>query len=381
MSYAQNSSAPDQDMQLLLQKLQERDAVIDDLNRRVKLLEGQQQTPGSQQQSPLAADTPANNTQSPESSAAASPPQQTQADAKPQGQANEGSSSGGLEVDEIAAERALERTLIQSGALLLPFRQMEIQPFVTYTRRENDFPVLVTNDFDQLTGVRTGDVKRNEFDAGFFFRAGLPFESQLEFRLPTRIIQQTTSIPQGAANVNDINRTGAALGDISVGLAKTLFRENNWMPDLVGRITWDSASGKIESNDVFMGTGFNEFRFSLTALKRQDPLAFTSRFDYQATLKKNNIKRGDQYIFSLGASLAASPYTSLNMSLQQIWREKTKVSNINVAGSDDVQSIMSFGITSIITRSLFFTLTGGIGLTDASPDYLVNLSFPLRFSR
>ncbi len=378
--HAQNPSTMNTDMQLLLQKLNERDAVIDDLNQRVKLLESQQEAPAPEQQSPSTTVAPVNKAQTPDQpSPAASPDQQTQTDTPSEDQAKEKSSAGGFAVDELAAERALDRSLIQTGAILLPFRQMELQPFFSYIRRVNNFPSLVTNNLGQLA-VRAGDIQRNEFGTGIFFRAGLPFESQLELRLPARIVNQTTVAPVGLTNVNEISRTGAALGDISVGIAKTLLRERNWIPDLVGRFTWDSDSGKITSNNVFMGTGFNEFRFSMTALKRQDPLAFTSSFDYQTALKKNGINPGDQYILSLGASLAASPYTSLALSLQQIWREKTKISNVNLAGSGDVQSIMNFGVTTRVSRKLFFTINGGIGLTDASPDYLINVSLPLRLA-
>ncbi|MBA2484214.1 MAG: hypothetical protein H0V39_07310 [Nitrosomonas sp.] len=282
-------------------------------------------------------------------------------------------------MDELAAERALDRSLIQTGAILLPFRHVEIQPFFNYIRRDNNFPALVTNDIGQFA-VRSGDIQRNDFDTGIFFRAGLPFESQLELRFPARIADQTRIDPTGLAGVNEVGRTGAALGDISVGIAKTLLRESNWVPDLVGRFTWDSSSGKITSNNVFMGTGFDEFRFSMTALKRQDPLAFTGSFDYQTALKNNGISLGDQYILSLGASLAASPYTSLALTLQQIWRDKMKIANTTVAESDAVQSIMNFGLTTRVTRKLFFTINGGIGLTDASPDYLISVSLPLRLT-
>ncbi|GJL71124.1 MAG: hypothetical protein NMNS01_03230 [Nitrosomonas sp.] len=373
---------PEQDIQLLLQKLEERDAVIDDLNRRVKLLEGRQETQKSQQQAPSANAATPNNTQSPgQPSAAAGTVQQAQANDKSQDQAEKKSSPGEFAVDELAAERALDRSLVQTGALLLPFRQMELQPFFNYSRRENDFPSLVTNDLGQLIGVRTANVQRNEFDTGLFFRAGLPFESQLELRLPTRIVNQTNIIPQGATNVMDTSRTGAALGDISVGIAKTLLHEDGWLPDLVGRFTWDSASGKITDNNVLMGTGFNDFRVSMTALKRQDPLAFTSQFDYQTTLKKNDTERGDQYSFSLGASLAASPYTSLSLNLQQIWRQKTQIANFNVPGSGDPQSIMNFGLATRVSRQLFFIINGGIGLTDSSPDYVISVALPYRFAR
>ena len=42
-------------------------------------------------------------------------------------------------------------------------------------------------------------------------------------------------------------------------------------------------------------TSFNELNFSATALKRQDPLAFTSTLSYRKTFKKDGIEPGDVY--------------------------------------------------------------------------------------
>ena len=57
---------------------------------------------------------------------------------------------GQFEVDEEAIERALERTLVQEGVLLLPLGQAEIEPSFTYTRREFDVPTVVVQNGDDL---------------------------------------------------------------------------------------------------------------------------------------------------------------------------------------------------------------------------------------
>ena len=48
-----------------------------------------------------------------------------------------------LVVDEAAAERALERTLVQRGALLLPRGRIELSPALAYSHRESEIPGLV----------------------------------------------------------------------------------------------------------------------------------------------------------------------------------------------------------------------------------------------
>ncbi|MBN2864991.1 MAG: transporter [Thiotrichales bacterium] len=358
----------------LLMKLQERDQIIADLQRRVQQLE--QHVGNVQASKPSVAQ---GATQQPTPSSVA-PVQQTQAKQSPvpAPSPQKKGGAGSFEVDEEAAERALERTLVQAGALLLPYGQAEIQPFATYARRENEQPIPVTNLGGDVIGVTNFRTRRNEIDAGVFLRVGLPFETQAEFSLPARVVNQSNVIDL-QNNESDVSNTGYALGDIRIGLAKTLFHEDGWLPDLVGRITWDTDSGKLVDNNVAMGTGFNELIVSATALKRQDPLAFTATLSYQKTFEKNDIEPGDQYGFSVGATLAASPQTSLSIGLQQSFSSNTKRFGNSIPGTDDITSAFTLGAASTIGRRLFFSTTAGIGLTDSAPDYFVSVAIPLRF--
>jgi hypothetical protein len=77
--------------------------------------------------------------------------------------------------------------------------------------------------------------------------------------------------------------------------------------------------------------------------------------------------------------LAASPQTSLSLGLQQAFIQETKVNNVEVPGSDRVASVFTAGASSTIGRNLFFSVLGGVGLTEESPDYFLNVTIPLRF--
>jgi hypothetical protein len=182
------------------------------------------------------------------------------------------------------------------------------------------------------------------------------------------------------------------LGDIRVGLAKTLLRESAWLPDIVGRITWDTDTGKQQTfnngltgglagaaSGVAMATSFNELIFSATALKRQDPLAFTSTLSYRKTFKKDGIEPGDVYSLSLGATLAASPQTSLSVGIQQSFIGNTRIFNNSIPGTDTINSVFTFGASSIIGSRLFFSTVAGIGLTKNAPDYFISVAIPFRF--
>jgi hypothetical protein len=62
----------------------------------------------------------------------------------------------------------LERTLVQTGALLLPFGQAEIQPFVSYARLENEQPLLLRDSAVNIATVANAQSRRNNIDAGVF---------------------------------------------------------------------------------------------------------------------------------------------------------------------------------------------------------------------
>ncbi|WP_139225216.1 hypothetical protein [Nitrosomonas sp. Nm34] len=392
----------------LMIKLQERDQVITDLQRRVQQLE---QRVGAGQQSSESAtaaksaavppskattDQPAGTEQqSSQSALAAQPPaapstqatsdqpvRQTQADEAatkipPATVAQSKKGPGGFEVDEEAAERALERTLVQTGALLLPFGQAEIQPFVNYARLENEQPILLRDPAGNIAAATNIQSRQNNIEAGVFFRLGLPFETQAELSIPTRVINQSTVV----ANQETENTTHM-LGDIRVGLAKTLLRETGWLPDIIGRVTWDTDTSKqIRNNTSAEGlpTSFNDLIFSVTALKRQDPLAFTSTVSYRTSFKKDHVEPGDVYSLALGATLAASPQTSLSLGLQQNFIDHTKLFGNSIPGSDAISSIFTLGASSILAGRLFFSTIAGIGLTKSAPDYFVSVAVPLRF--
>jgi hypothetical protein len=395
----------------LLLKLQERDQVIADLQRRVQQLE--QRVGGAQQpsDSTMAAQPPAARSngavatqpagQAPVKEAATETPPATgqpagrtpvkeaAAEAPPAAVAQSKTGPGSFVVDEEAAERALERTLVQTGALLLPFGLAEIQPYVNYVRIEAQQPVLLRDPAGNIAAVTFAERRRNDIEAGVFSRLGLPFGAQAELAIPARVINESNVI--GVVNRETAN-TNHMLGDIRVGLAKTLLRESAWLPDIVGRVTWDTDTGKqqalnnasvagpvVSANGLALATSFNELIFSATALKRQDPLAFTGTLSYRKTFKKDGIEPGDIYSLTLGATLAASSQTSLSIGIQQSFIGNTRVFNHSIPGTDTINSIFTFGAASIIGQRLFFSTMAGIGLTKHAPDYFVNIAIPIRF--
>lgn len=282
---------------------------------------------------------------------------------------------GRVEIDEEAVERALDFTLVEQGALLLPLGRAEMTPRFSYTRREDDFPVVVNGNL-----LAEREVRRNEFDFFAGLQVGLPFDSQLELGIPYNLVDQSIADRVGGGAFGDTSDTGHGLGDFSVGLAKTVLREERWWPDVILRANWDTGTGERADNDVPLDGGFQDVRGSVSLTKRQDPLVFVAGGFYETVFEEDDIDPGDQFGFNIGTFLAASPKTSLSVVLSQSFIDEFEVGGQRIDGSDRVNSMLSFGAGAVLGRNFLLSATVGVGLTDDSPDYSVALSLPIRFS-
>jgi hypothetical protein len=369
----QPASEPQPTMQDLMRQLQERDSLILDLRRRVEALERQTaRTADPAQPGRQPAASPAPAALSAEQKA---PTPTAPAAARASGAA--AAAPGQFEVDEEAAERALERALVVTGALLLPVGQADIQASLAYIRSEQDAPGVFLAPEGQL--IASQQVRRDTFSSALFMRFGLPFESQLEVGLPYRYVDQEVVTAVGFGARAETESHGSGFGDVSLGLAKGLLHERRWWPDLIGRVTWDTNSGKRSDGNVALGGGFNELQGSLTMTKRQDPLVFLGSASYATTFEEDDVKPGDALGFSVGALLAASPETSLRVILNQTFVNELQIGDRTISGSDQVIGTLSLGASSIIGRGKFLDITAGVGLTDAAPDYSIGASLSIRF--
>jgi hypothetical protein len=273
---------------------------------------------------------------------------------------------GQFSVSEEDAERALERTLVATGNLLVPRGFAEVEPLFGYTRREIPVPPLF-------------NLNRNEFNWALDMRFGLPWESQFEIALPYNLAQQQVTDVAVAPPQQASNRWGNSFGDVTVGLAKTLVHESGWVPDLLGRVTYEIPTGPENSNQVPLPSRRNNLAFALTGTKRQDPLVFVATGGYTKAFQTGQLNPGDQINFQTGAFLGTSPETTLRGVLQENFFQNVKINDVTLRGSDTVQSILNFGASSILGRGWLVDLQVGLGLTNAAPKYSVILSSTYRF--
>jgi hypothetical protein len=389
-----SAAEPDPAVEALRRELEARDALVANLLQRVEQLERRivltdaqldQMVAGAAPPRPgegfasgvpaAAAPEPAPEPEAPQPAQVAAAEQEADQTAAPPPAA-----PGQFEVDEDAIDRALERTLVEQGVLLLPWGQAQMEPSFSYARDESETPSFVTENGNTFVGEIK--IRRNEFTSGQSLRVGLPFDAQAEISVPYRYVDQSTVTTVGFGERNKSSGSGYGFGDVSVGVAKTLLRENGgWWPDVVGRLRWDTDTGKSSDGGVALGGGgFNEVAGSLSVVKRQDPLAFVAGVSYERAFENNNVRPGDEVGFSIGTVLAASPETSLSLSLSQGFSDEVELDGRSIDGTDQVNGVLSIGAASILGHGLFVNTSVDIGLTDDAPDYAVRASVPIRFN-
>jgi hypothetical protein len=339
----------------LREELAERDKVIIDLLHRVKMLENSlQENTTSQELTDIA--TPVSGNEQPEDNAPA---------------------RGALEVDALAAERALERSLVQQGARLMRPGQIEIAPTATYSRLES--PSMVALSATNQATV-TPRVERDILDWNLSVRVGLPFDAQLEANMPYRTVHRSTSFSASDGFRPTETRTGSGLGDLTIGLAKQISRNYNWQPSVVARAVWITGAGEERADGVSLGTGSEGIGARLSAYWRNDPLVFLMTGGYTHYLD-DDLRPGDRTDFSLGTALAVSPETALTFSLDQSYSKEFERKGRTLPGTDSLSSVLNITSSTILGRGLLLRVNAGVGLTNDAPDYRLGFSLPFRWNR
>ena len=318
----------------LERKLEARDAVITELVERMGVLE-RRLVAGV----PAEAEPPAVPPSPPRPVAEAPVAPEAELRMEPGGgEAVPGSEPGQVVVDEEAAATALERALVQRGALLLPVGVLQLEPSFAFARQETDAPTRFLQNGEEIIAA---DEARSDYLASILaLRAGLPFESQLTLSLPYVYTNTDTVTRIDGAGEREESLDASGFGDLSVTLAKGLMRERGWRPDVIAEVSWNTDTGETDDG-VELGSGFNEVAASVTASKSQDPLVFVAGLSYSHAFEDDGIRPGDAFGFSLGTVLAASPETSLQFFLDNAFFMDTKVDGRDVPGSDDVVAIFS----------------------------------------
>jgi hypothetical protein len=289
------------------------------------------------------------------------------------------------EADKLA-QAALERTLIESGSLLLPAGVMEIQPRLGYGLISAHSVNIDCGWFGEVLCIGDIDsqyVRRESFFFDLIYRLGLPWNMQLDVRVP--IGYDTLNVD--FANQAKQEADAFGVGDVELSLSGQLLRERDWMPGLVGAFRWKSTSGSdpfdTDEDSLATGSGFNDFQLSFTSTKVRDPVVLFSNLSYTFRLsdEKQGVGRvdlGDIAGLQLGMAVALNLETSLSFGWSQSWVQETSLDGSKIGGTFDRPGSLRIGATYVPAAGRSIDFGVAVGVTDGAPDVEASLSFPIR---
>ena len=286
---------------------------------------------------------------------------------------------GQAQTDQELAERALDRTLVATGFVLLPAGLLEIEPGLLYIRSEQGAPGVFTARTGAVS-ISEEQINQDTLDASVQLRLGLPGDAQLEAYVPYGYVREQQVTEVGLAPVADSNTHLSGLGDVNVAIAKTLLVEHTGQPNLVARLTWNADTGPTDRiHGISTGTGFNDVMFSLLATKRQDPLVFLGGPYYDKSFEEAGVTPGDRIGAMVGAALAASPATSLRIVLNQQFESNSDVAGAVQHGSSENIGVITFGASMTFGAGRFLDFTIQDGVTRDAPKLAVGIAVSMRF--
>lgn len=338
----------------IIEKLMQR---IDQLEKKVEQLEQQKAPPASKWSAPAAsAET---TTPSVVGENRTPPPQQT-------------------------IEKAVESSLVQRNAILLNPWTSEIEPEISYAHSSSDsvfingfsiFPVLVVG------SVTSEEIRRDTMVGTVSGRLGLPRGFQLDLRVPYQYIDQERILASG----DYFTDSKLGLGDISGGISKELLTQNETWPNLIGRVSWKTASGDsvYDGDALGIGSGFNSVRGEVTALKILDPAAVYATLGYVTNFEDSKpagkIDLGDSFEAALGTTIALNRDLAFSLGVQNIWSFDSTLNGADVKGSGINAANFNFGLSYEIMKNRRLDFSASNGLTRDAPDYTFVVSMPFRF--
>jgi len=263
-------------------------------------------------------------------------------------------------LDEEDINRALERTLVREGGLVLSPKTFEIEPNFVYSHLTDD------------------GFERNAYGPGVAFRAGLPWDSQLELALPYVVEYRSFA---------GVSTHAHGIGDLTVSVSHQLLSERPFVPGLVGGIAYLASTGKntlFESGpSVALGGGFDAVQAFLTAVKRADPLVFFGTYTYSHNFSDEKagleVDPGNTNSLRVGTILATSPNTSLRAAFNVAYFNKTRISGQTIPGSDQTFGLLEFGGSMVLSERTALDVAVGAGVTSNAPDFRISVAVPIRF--
>ena len=195
---------------------------------------------------------------------------------------------------------------------------------------------------------------------------------------------------------NFASGTNNGVGDPSISVAKKLSNESGAIPSIILRLSYTHDGGKDPFTVPSVASGFRAVGVSLSAVKRFDPLVFYGNISYghafpksvtirdkgtSAVLFQGRIAPGDAYGLGMGVSLAATPEIALDAGLSFSFANSSRFDALNTAifPGRSTAGYLNLGTSILLTRSLSLSIGAAAGVTRDASDFVFSVALPYRF--
>ena len=254
--------------------------------------------------------------------------------------------------DDQELQRALERTLVREGALVLPPWGFQVTPQFSYGHWDKVQDPFISNSYSGALSVAMG----------------LPWTSQVSI-----------SVPYVFDQGRDGNPSSSGFADVGFLLSKELLVDNGTVPNLVGSVGWTSPTNRSSATGPIPYV--SGFQAGLTASKRLDPLVVFLSASYFSAAEVAGLEFNPANVVGgrMGASLAISPATAITAGFNVAYLTGTHSADIVLPNSDRLLSSVDVGFNTLLWNRTMLSITTQFGITGHTPDFRVITALPIRF--
>lgn len=249
-----------------------------------------------------------------------------------------------------------QRVLLGRGNVVLDIGQFYSRSDTLQLAVVENAVQLATQEQSILTTVlvgRVGVLNETEVYAGAAF-----------YHLENRLVAGATDLAGSTRNI---------VGDVSIGLRRTLLREAAGRPDIVATI--DAQIPTDDDRAPVLGAG-------LVFVKSVDPVVLFAGSSYQHGFRRNlpdgrRLAPGNALSASLGYGLALNDSIAISTAASGVF---TRASFIEGVGSGRAESFsLRFALTSALTRGLYIEPSVTIGLSGPGQSFTMGITVPYSF--
>lgn len=190
--------------------------------------------------------------------------------------------------------------------------------------------------------------------------------------------------------------TNHGVGDASISVAKKLTHESGAVPSIILRLSYTHDGGKDPFTVPSVASGFRALGVSMSAAKRFDPLVLYGSISYGrafaksvtisekgtgAILFQGRITPGDAYGLGMGVSLAATPEIALDAGLSFSFANSSRfeLSNSAFFSGRSTVGYLNLGTSILLTNKLSLSIGAAAGVTRDASNFVFSVALPYRF--